>query len=142
MLVTVRHQWCVPEGKLCKSWRQCWQAFLFTDESRFNLFRTDGRRRVYRRRNERYADCFVIERDRLSGGSVMVWGGIAYGRRTQLHNIRGNLNAIRYRDEILSPHLVPFLLQHNLTLQQDNARPHVARICRAYLQAHTIDVLP
>ena len=72
----------------------------------------------------------------------MVWGGIAYGRRTQLHIIRGNLNAIRYRDEILSPHLVPFLQQHNLTLQQDNARPYVAMICTAYLQAHNIDVLP
>ena len=72
----------------------------------------------------------------------MVWGGIAYGRRTQLHIIRGNLNAIRYRDEILSPHLVPFLQQHNLTLQQDNACPHVARICTVYLQAHNIDVLP
>ena len=33
--------------------RQRWQAVLFTDESRFNLFRADGRRRVYRRRNER-----------------------------------------------------------------------------------------
>ena len=97
--------------------RQCWQAVLFTDESRFNLFRADGRRRVYRRRNELYADCFVIERDRIGGGSVMVWGGIAYGRRTQLHNIRGHLNAIRYRDDILSLHLVPFLQQHNLTLQ-------------------------
>jgi hypothetical protein len=38
-------------------------SVLFTDESRLNLFRADGRRRVYRRRNERYADCFVIERD-------------------------------------------------------------------------------
>ena len=122
--------------------RERWQAVLFTDESRFNLFRVDGRRRVYRRRNERYADCCVIERDRFGGDSVMVWGGVAYGRRTQLHNIRGNLNAIRYRDEILSPHLVQFLQQHNLTLQQDNARPHVTRICTAYLQAHNIDVLP
>jgi hypothetical protein len=122
--------------------RERWQAVLFTDESRFNLFRVDGRRRVYRRRNERYADCCVIERDRFGGDSVMVWGGIAYGRRTQLHNIRGNLNAIRYRDEILSPHLVQFLQQHNLTLQQDNARPHVTRICTAYLQPHNIDVLP
>ena len=64
------------------------------------------------------------------------------GRRTQLHIIRGNLNAIRYRDEILSPHLVPFLQQHNLTLQQDNTRPHIARICTAYFQAHNIDVFP
>jgi hypothetical protein len=27
---------------------------LFTDESRFTLFRPDGRRRVYRRRGERF----------------------------------------------------------------------------------------
>ena len=107
-----------------------------------HLFRADSRRCVYRRRNERYVDCCVIERDIFGSGSVMVWGGIAYGRRTQLHIIRGHLNAIRYRDEILSLHLVPFLQQHNLTLQQDNARPHVARICTAYLQAHNIDVLP
>ena len=80
-------------------------------------------------------------RDRFGGGSVMVWGGIAYGRRTQLHIIRGNVNAIKYRYEILSPHL-PFLQQHNLILQQDNACPHVVRICTAYLQAHNIDVLP
>ena len=72
----------------------------------------------------------------------MVWGGIAYGRRTQSHIIRRNINTIRYGDEILSPHLVPFLQQHNLTLQQDNARPHVARICTAYLQAHNNYVLP
>ena len=44
-------------------------------------------------------DCCIIERGRFGGGSVMVWGGIAYGRRTQLHIIRGNLNAIRYRDK-------------------------------------------
>ena len=122
--------------------RQRWQAVLFTDESRLNLFRADGRRRVYRRRNERYADCCVIEGHQLGGGSVMVWCGIAYGRRTQLHIIQGNLSAIRYRDEIISPHLVPFLQQHNLTLQQDNTPPHVARICTAYLQTHNIDVLP
>jgi transposase len=107
----------------------------------FNLFRADGRRCVYRRRNERYVDCCAIERDRFGGGSVIVWCGIAYGRRTQLHIIRGNVNAIKYRYEILSPHL-PFLQQHNLILQQDNACPHVVRICTAYLQAHNIDVLP
>jgi hypothetical protein len=72
----------------------------------------------------------------------MVWGGIAYGRRTQSHIIRGNINAIRYRDDILSPNLVPFLQRHNLKLQKNNDRPHVARICTAYLQAHNNCVLP
>ena len=47
--------------------------FSFSDESRFYLQRGDGRVRVYRRRNERYADWCVLERDRFGGmGSVMV----------------------------------------------------------------------
>ena len=47
-----------------RQWR-----LLFTDES---LFRADGRRRVYRRRGERFADACVVERDWFWGGSVMV----------------------------------------------------------------------
>ncbi len=38
------------------------------------------------------------------------------------------LNAQRYRDEILRPIVVPFIHDHHLILQHDNARPHVARI--------------
>ena len=40
-----------------------WRRVLFTDESRFTLYRADGRRRVYRRRGERFADACVVERD-------------------------------------------------------------------------------
>ena len=63
----------------------------------------------------------------------MVWGGISHGLKSQLVVIDGNLMAARYRDEILQPHVIPFLQQHNLTLQQDNAGPHVARICQVFL---------
>ena len=49
-----------------------WRRVLFTDESRFTLYRADGRRRVYRRRGERFADACVVERDRFGGGSAMV----------------------------------------------------------------------
>ena len=80
-----------------------WRRVLFTDESRFTLYRADGRRRVYRRRGERFADAFVVERDRFGGGSVMVWGGIAHGIKSQLIIVAGNMTAVRYRDEILRP---------------------------------------
>ena len=63
----------------------------------------------------------------------MVWGGISHGLKSQLVVIDGNLTAARQRDEILRPHVIPFLQQHNLTLQQDNARPHVARIYQVFL---------
>ena len=41
------------------------------------------------------------------GGEVMVCAGISYGQRTQLHFIDGNLNAQRYRGDILWPIVVP-----------------------------------
>ena len=115
-----------------------WRRVLFTDESRFTLYRADGRRRVYRRRGERFADACVVERDRFGGGSVMVWGGIAHGIKSQLIIVAGNMTAVRYKDEILCPVAVPLVQQRNLILQQDNARPHVARVCQDFLANNNI----
>ncbi|KAL0155373.1 hypothetical protein M9458_049636 [Cirrhinus mrigala] len=47
----------------------------------------------------------------------------------------------RYRDEILRPTVVPFIHDHHLMLQHDNARPHAARICTQFLEAENIPVL-
>ncbi len=52
------------------------------DESRFSLYRADGRQRVWRRVGERFADVNVV--DRVAHG-VMVWAGVCYGQRTQVH---------------------------------------------------------
>ena len=114
---------------------------LFTDESRFTLFRPDGRRRVYRRRGERFTDACVLERDRFGGDPVMVWGRISLGLKSPLIVIAGNLTCVRYRDEILRPVAVPFVQQHYLIFQQDNARPHVARVCKDFLDNHSINPL-
>ena len=115
-----------------------WRRVLYMDESRFTLYRADGRRRVYRRRGERFAGACVVEWDRFGGGSVMVWGGIAHGIKSQLIIVAGNMTAVRYRDEILCPVAVPLVQQRNLILQQDNARPHVARVCQDFLANNNI----
>ncbi len=52
-----------------------------------------------------------------------------------------HLNAQRYRVEILRPIVVPFIHDHHLMWQHDNARPHVARICTQFLEAKKIPVL-
>ena len=115
-----------------------WRRVRFTDESRFTLFCADGRCRVYRRRGERFADACFVERDRFGGGSVMVWGGIAHGIKSQLIIVAGNMTAVRYRDEILRPVAVPLVQHRNLILQQHNARPHVARVCQDFLANNNI----
>jgi hypothetical protein len=37
----------------------------------------------------------------------MMWGAISYARKTQLVHIHGNLSAARYRDDVLTPHMLP-----------------------------------
>ncbi len=104
-------------------WRlSLWRGVLFTDESRF-------------------ADVNFVDRVAHGGGGVMVWAGVCYGQRTRVHFIDGILNAQRYRDEILRPIVVPFIHDHHLMLQHDNAWPHVARICTQFLEAENIPVL-
>ena len=109
--VLTRHYW--PQRRLWaqthRRWtRQDWQKVLFTGESRFCLTRSDGRIRVYHRRNECYTEACTLERDRFGGGgSVMVWGGVSQHHRTELVVIAGNLNSVHYREDILLPHVVP-----------------------------------
>ncbi|XP_062611745.1 uncharacterized protein LOC134273568 [Saccostrea cucullata] len=84
------------------------QGVLWTDESRFCLDFNDGRRRVWRKKNERYKDCCITEHDRFGCGSVMVWAGISYDGSTDLYVIRnGSLTGVCYRDEILAPIVRP-----------------------------------
>ena len=89
-------------------------------------------------------DQCVYESDRFGGGRVMVWAGICHGGCIQLIIVQGTLNAVKYRDDILDPIVLPFLQQRNFdhVFQHDNARYHVARVCQDFLnQNHFIRVL-
>ena len=73
----------------------------------------------------------------------MVWGGVSQHHRTEHVVIAGNLNAVRYREDILLPHVVPFLqAHHDMTIQHDNATSHTARSVRDFLQDRNVSVLP
>lgn len=124
-----------------------WRDVLFTDEAKFSVDANDRRVHVYRRRGERFADPCVREIDRWGGPSTMVWGGIENGGKTDLiffDNARGRgLTAQRYVDNVLRPVVVPYLrARPGMILQQDNARPHTARITQQYLRQQNVNVLP
>ena len=75
----------------------------------------------------------------------MVWAGItADSPRTDLHVLWGNFTAQRYRDKNVQPIVLPFMqrIGPGAIFQQDNARPHVARICSEFLANNNIEVLP
>ena len=60
-------------------------------------------------------------------------------RKTNLIVVQGNLNAQGYINQILQREAVPFLQRHGpAILMHDNARPHVARICRQFLNRNNV----
>ncbi|GFW12857.1 transposable element Tcb2 transposase [Trichonephila clavipes] len=65
----------------------------------------------------------------------MVWAAITYHIRSTLIVMRGTLTSQRYVDDILRPHVVPFLNGlPGAIFQQDNARPHTARVDQDFLR--------
>ena len=63
-------------------------------------------------------------------------------RKTNLIVVQGNLIAQGYINQILQPEADPFPQRHGpATLMHDNARPHVARICRQFLNRNNVNVL-
>ncbi|GFR82544.1 transposable element Tcb1 transposase [Elysia marginata] len=121
--------------------RQLWNNHMFSDESKFLLERQDGRKRVFRRVNERFVPQCLSQARAFGGGSVMVWGGITAAGKAPLVTVHGNLTARRYIDEILRPHVVPAIHNQGLTFMQDNAPAHRARITNQFLYENNIPVL-
>ena len=74
-----------------RQWRHC----IFSDESRFSLHHSDGRVRVCCRQRERLIDACIQPNDGNSGLSVMVWGAIHHGGRSELVVVDGAMNRHR-----------------------------------------------
>ena len=57
---------------------------------------------------------------------------------------RGNgVTAQRYITQVLAPHVVPFFERHpNFFYQQDNARPHIAKVALDFLRQNNINLMP
>ncbi|GFU73895.1 transposable element Tcb1 transposase [Trichonephila clavipes] len=85
--------------------------------------------------------CVMLRHTGLAPG-IMVWGGIGYDPRTPLVRIAVTLNSQRYISEMLEPVVLPYL-QGLVTaiFQQDNARPHMARIVQSFFVNHQIELL-
>ncbi|GFY32654.1 transposable element Tcb2 transposase [Trichonephila clavipes] len=133
-----RRRWAAEH----RDWEQHdWSQVLFTDESQFSLECDTRRVLVWRDRGTRNKPTFVRERSQYRRAGWMVLGGISIGGRTDLHIIRnGTLTGRRYADEILRPHVIPYAgaIGDSFVFQDDNARPHRARLVENMLEAETI----
>ncbi|UYV66895.1 FNTB [Cordylochernes scorpioides] len=126
-----RLEWCRARS----TWMTEWHRVVFSDESRFCLSSDSRRVRVWPRRGERSNPAAIVERPTVRQRGIMVWGTIAYDSRSPLLRIHGTMTAQRYVDDVLRPVTLPYLQGvPNALYQQDNARPHTARISQQALQ--------
>ncbi|UYV69241.1 hypothetical protein LAZ67_6002959 [Cordylochernes scorpioides] len=126
-----RLEWC--RGR--STWMTEWHRVVFSDESHFCLSSDSRRVRVWRRRGERSNPAAIVERPTVRQRGIMVWGAIAYDSRSPLLRIQGTMTAQRYVDDVLRPVTLPYLQGvPNALYQQDNTRPHTARISQQALQ--------
>ncbi|UYV76443.1 hypothetical protein LAZ67_14000409 [Cordylochernes scorpioides] len=132
-----RLEWCRARS----TWMTEWHRVVFSDESRFCLSSDSRRVRVWRRRGESSNPAAIVERPTVRQRGIMVWGAIAYDSRSPLLRIHGTMTAQRYVDDVLRPVTLPYLQGvPNALYQQDNARPHTARISQQALQ--DVQMLP
>ncbi|GFX65323.1 transposable element Tcb1 transposase [Trichonephila clavipes] len=138
LLLTQNHrrlhrQWC-DEGR---KWAAEWNEVVFTNESCICLQHHDGPIRVWRYRGERMLNSCVMHYHTGPAPGIMAWSGIGYHSRTPLVRIARTLNSQRYISEVLEPVFLPYLQGLATAIfQQDNARPHVARIVQMFFVNH------
>ncbi|GFW70730.1 transposable element Tcb1 transposase [Trichonephila clavipes] len=135
----LRRQWCDER----RMWVAGRNEVVFTDESHIFLQHHDGRIRVWRHHGVRMLNSCVMHRHTGSAPGIVVWGGIGYHSRVPLVRIAGTLNSQYYISEVLESVFLPCLQGLATAIfQQDNARPHVARIVQRFFVNHQIELLP
>ena len=112
-----------------------WDTVLWSDESRFQLFQSDGRVYVRRAVGEEFHEACVAPSVKHGGSGIMVWGCMGSSGVGSLAWIKENINAKVYID-ILRDHMLPsahHMIGHEFIFQHDNAPPHTALITREFI---------
>ncbi len=87
-----------------------WNHVLWSDETKINVFGSDGVKRVWWEPGEEYKDKCVLPTVKHGGRSVMVWGCMSAARTGELQFIEGTKNANMYSVcDILKQSMIPSL---------------------------------
>ena len=99
-LLTKKHQVRRLEwAKKCKhaDW-EFWAHANFSNESKFNLFGSDGRQYCWRKSGERLLDQHVQSIVKYGGGNIMVWSCMSWEGVGKLHLIEGKMDKYVYHN--------------------------------------------
>ncbi len=122
---------------------QFWNNILWTDETKINLYQSDGNRRVWRRKGTAHDPKHTTSSVKHGGGSVMAWACMAASGTGSLVFIDdvtadkiSRMNSEVFR-AILSAHIQPNaseLIGRLFTVQMDNHPKHTAKATKEFLK--------
>ena len=120
-----------------------WKTVLFSDESRFKLFSSDGICWVRRPVNERFNPKYTRPTIKHGGGGIMVWGCFGGFGMGPLVKIDGIMDRFVYQN-ILENHMLPWA-EDNMSLrwvfQHDNDPKHTSKVVKDWLIANKVNVM-
>lgn len=125
-----------------------WSNVLFTDESKYNVFRSDGQAYVWRKPNEELKAYNLRPTIKHGSGSVMVWGCMSATGPGQLVFIDGIMDQFKYISilrENLAPSVEKLGISENYKFYQGNDPKHKAHNTRMWLLyncPHVIETPP
>jgi transposase len=130
------------------NWDEEWKSVVFTDESRFCLFNSDGRPRVWRKANEKFHRACIKPTTKFGGGSVMFWGCFSWWGVGPLVLVDTTMDSDEYVNT-LSRHFLPWAKDTmdtqtggtQLIFQQDLASVHTSGYSSWWMETHGFDVL-
>lgn len=120
-----------------------WKRILWSDESKFNMFGSDGKRYVRRPVNAAFNPRYTIKTIKHGGGSVMVWGAFSWRGVGPIVRINGRMGQNLYK-EILQNNMEPYAFDNlpvSYIFQQDNDPKHTSRLVKSWFEEQQIPVL-
>lgn len=120
-----------------------WKKVIFSDESKFLLFGSDGIRYIRRPEGKRFDPKYQLPTVKHGGGNVMVWGCFRHGKIGPLHLIEQIMDRFVYLD-ILNEVLLPHVREGKLSdwiFQQDNDPKHTSGVVKDFFTEKNIRLL-
>lgn len=120
-----------------------WDQVIWSDETKVNLFGSDGRMYVRRKDGTRFENKNLIPTIKHGGGNVMLWGCFSSKGVGELTFIDGKMDRFEY-SRILDGHLASSAKKMGLEkyiFQQDNDPKHSSKHVKEYLADKHIDVM-
>ena len=136
-----RLNWCIEK----KDWSvNKWKSVIWSDESRFTIFKNDGPGCVWRTPGTRFNINNMVPSIKHGGGGLMMWGCFSRKGLGPLVRVDGKMKHGDYI-QILEKHLLPLINKkfrgQNYLFQDDNAPVHTAKNVKKWFETKKIKIL-